>query len=352
MKIPLALSFDDVLLVPQKSEITSRSQVSLKTEIAPKFFLDIPIIAINMDTVTGVDMAVEIGKYGGIALMPRFDTPEEEARKIAAVKKKGARVIAALGLRDDTLLRAKMCVAAGADGLTVDVAHGHMAKCLEMTAKLKNRYPKLPLASGVIATGEGAADLFRAGADAVRVGVGAGTICLTRIVTGFGVPQITAIEGAVRASHKFKKKYVWADGGTKNSGDIVKALALGASAVIVGSQLAGTDEAPGKIIHQNGRIYKEYNASTSIVEKTRQMKKDNGHKPHFRLHIEGVEAMVRYKGPVKEVLDGLCAGVRSGFSYCGAANINTLWKKARFVQITRAGYIESDAHDVEVKNYA
>lgn len=348
MRIPLALSFDDVLLIPQKSEIDSRSQVALRIEIVPKFFLDIPVIAVNMDTVVGVEMAVEIAKAGGIALMPRFDRLEEQAGKIAAVKRRGQRVIAALGLRDDTLRRAKLCVAAGADGLTVDVAHGHMAKCLKITSQLKNRYPQLPLISGVIATAGGAGDLFAAGADAVRVGVGAGTICLTRIVTGVGVPQITAIEAAVAASKKFKNKFVWADGGTKNSGDIVKSLALGASAVIVGSQLAGTDEAPGKIIRKNGMIYKEYNASTSIKEKNRQMRKDNGYKPHFKLHIEGVEAMVKYKGPVAEVLDGICAGIRSGLSYCGAKDIPELWKKAKFVQITRAGYRESDAHDVEV----
>lgn len=344
----MALSFDDVLLVPRKSEITSRSQVSLRTEITPGFFLDIPIIAVNMDTVVGVDMAVEIAKAGGIALMPRFDRPSEQARKIAAVKKKGQRVIAALGLRDDTLSRAQTCVAAGADGLTIDVAHGHMTRCLEMTVKLKNRYKKLPIISGVIATADGASDLFTAGADAVRVGVGAGTICLTRIVTGVGVPQINALEAAVAASKKFKNRFVIADGGTKNSGDIVKCLALGASGVIVGSQLAGTDEAPGKVIRKNGVIYKEYNASTSIKEKNRQMRKDNGHKPHFKLHIEGVEAMVRCKGPVAEVLDSLCAGIRSGLSYCGAKNIRELWEKAQFVQITRAGYRESEAHDVEV----
>lgn len=347
MAIPLGLSFDDVLLIPQRSEITSRADVSLKTEIAPNFFLDIPIVSINMDTVTGVDMAVAMGQKGGISFMPRFDNPAAQASKISDVKKAGQKVIAALGLRDDYLARAGMCVKAGADGLTVDVAHGHMERCLKITTELKEKF-KLPVISGVVATYSGAYDLFKAGADMVRVGVGAGTICVTRIVTGCGVPQITAIIDAVRASKKFKNKFVLADGGTKSSGDIVKALAAGASAVAVGSQLAGTDEAPGEIIVKNGVYYKEYNGSTSIKEKEKQTQKHNGHKPHFKLHIEGVEAMVKYKGPVADVLNSLCAGIKSGFSYCGAKNIIELHKKARFIQITNAGLRESHAHDVEL----
>lgn len=348
MKIPFGLSFDDILLVPQRSEIVSRADVNLKTEIAPGFFLDIPIISVNMDTVTGVAMATVMSQKGGLALMPRFDGPQGQAANIAAVKKTGQRVFAALGLRDDVMTRARFCVAAGADGLTVDVAHGHMTHCLEITAQLKNKFPKLPLLSGVIATQEGAADLFAHGADGVRVGVGAGTICVTRVMTGCGVPQVTAIEAAVAAARKFKNKFVIADGGTKSSGDIVKALALGASAVIVGSQLAGTDEAPGTVVKKDGVVYKEYNGSTSKLEKERQLKKHNGQKPHFKLHIEGVEALVRYKGPVGPVLDELCAGIRSGFSYCGAADIRQLWKKAQFLQITHAGLLESRAHSVEL----
>jgi len=176
--------------------------------------------------------------------------------------------------------------------------------------------------------------------------VGAGTICVTRIVTGCGVPQITAISDAVAASKKFKNKTVLADGGIKNSGDIVKALAAGASAVTLGSLLAGTDEAPGEIIQKDGVFYKEYNGSTSIKEKEKQTQKHNGHKPHFKLHIEGVEAIVRYKGPVGDVLNSLCAGIKSGLAYSGAKNIQELWKNARFVQITAAGIRESHAHDV------
>lgn len=347
MKIDLALSFDDVLLIPQKSSISSRADVSMKTEICPGFFLDVPIISINMDSVTGISMATTISKYGGISLLPRFDSEEVMADKISAIKKSGQRVIAALGMRGDTLSRAEKCVLAGADGLTIDVAHGHLSKCLEMTSLLKNKY-KLPLISGVVATYEGAYDLFTAGADAVRVGLGAGTICTTRIQTGCGVPQITAIMEAARAKAKFKNRMVIADGGMKNSGDIVKALAAGASGAVLGSLLAGTDEAPGEIIEKNGVLYKQYNGSTSAMEKKRQIEKINGQSADFKLHVEGVEALVRYKGPVVDVLDSLCAGVRSGLSYCGAKNIPELWKRAKFIQITNAGMRESGAHDVIV----
>ena len=347
MVIPLGLSFDDVLLIPQKSGISSRSKVSLKTEIAPNFFLEIPIIATNMDTVTGIEMAVAISNSGGIAVMPRFDQPNIEAQKISLVAKKKGRVLAAVGVRDDYLLRAQLCLKSGAAGLVLDVAHGHMIKVLQAITQLKNRFKNFPLIAGVVATGEGAEDLFKAGADTVRVGVGAGSICVTRMMAGCGVPQITALENTAPIARKYKK-FVIADGGAKNSGDLVKALACGASSVVCGSLLAGTDESPGEIVERNGIIYKEYNGSTSPKEKDRQMKKHNGHKPDFKLHVEGVEALVRYKGPVAGVLDSLGAGIRSGLSYCGAKNIPELWKKAKFMQITNAGLMESRAHSVEL----
>lgn len=347
VKIIQGLSYDDVLLIPQKSDISSRSEVSLKTRLSRKIELEIPIISINMDSVTGVEMACAMSSLGGISFMPRFDSAEEEANKIVEVVKKKGRVIAALGLRDNCLERAEKCLKAGAVGLTIDVAHGHMRQAIEATARLKNKF-KTPVFTGVIATRIGARDLFLAGADGVRVGVGPGSICLTRIVTGCGVPQLTAIMEAKKAVGEFKNKIIIADGGIKNSGDIVKALAAGANCVTLGSLLAGTDESPGKKIMKDGNLYKEYNASTSKAEKDSQLKRNGDQKKHFKLHIEGVESLVPYRGPVEEVIMTMCAGVRSGFSYCGAKNITQLWKKARFVQITPAGMRESGAHDVMV----
>ena len=347
MKIIQGLSYDDVLLIPQKSDISSRSEVSLKTRLSRGIELTIPIISINMDSVTGVEMAVAMSSLGGISFMPRFDSAEEEAKKIAMVVKKGGRAIAALGLRDDFMNRAEKCIKAGATGLTIDVAHGHMSQAIEATVKLKNKF-KVPIFTGVIATRIGARDLFLAGADGVRVGVGPGSICLTRIVTGCGVPQLTAIMEAKKAAREFRGKTIIADGGIKNSGDIVKALAAGADCVTLGSLLAGTDETPGKKIMKDGNLYKEYNASTSKSEKDSQLKRNGDQKKHFKLHVEGVESLVPYRGSVEEVVAVLCAGVRSGLSYCGAKNITQLWKKARFMQISAAGMRESGSHDVMV----
>ncbi len=347
MKIQLALSYNDVLLVPQKLEFNSRQEIDLTTAITPNLHLSIPLISMGMDTVTGVEMAVGMYKNGGISFYPRYDSPEIEAEKISQIKKRKAKVIASIGLRDDYLKRAELCLKGGADAITLDIAHAHSASTLEAIAKFKNKFPHIAMLAGTVATYEGAFDLYRAGADTVRVGVGAGTICTTRIVAGSGVPQITAILEAVRAKKRFKNRFIIADGGATKPGDIVKGLAAGADAVACGSIFAGTDEAPGKLVKRNGSFYKQYNASTSLVEKKRQLKKSNGNqKPHFTLHVEGVESLVQYKGPLKNFLAELLAGIRSGFSYSGAKNIKELHKKAKFIQITNAGYQESLPHDV------
>lgn len=347
-QIPLALSFDDVLLVPQRSTVISRADVDLTTRIAPAFVLRFPVLSINMDTVTGVEMAKTIARFGGMGFLPRFDPPQAQAEKVVKVKKAGYLVGGAVGCRDGFLERAELLVKAGVDMLTLDVAHGHMIKAIAATKILKRTFPKVALSSGVVGTHDGAYDLLKAGADAVRVGVGPGTICTTREIAGSGVPQITAVMEAARAAKRFKNKFVIADGGTKNPGDIVKALAAGAHAVFVGSQLAGTDEAPGRIVKKNGKSYKRYDASTSETEKKNHLKKNGEQRPdHYALHIEGVEALVPYKGPVEKVLQRLEAGIRSGFSYSNAHNIKELHKNARFIRITAAGRRESGAHDVE-----
>lgn len=346
---PIALTYDDVLLIPQKSTVVSRLEIDLSAKIAPNLKLSIPLVSLSMDTVTGVEMAIAMSKLGGMGFLPRFDPPEIEAEKVYKVKKAGAKVVAAIGLRDDYMKRAEMQIKAGADGITLDIAHAHTTPALDAVSKFKNKFPKMPMIAGTIATYEGAFDLFKAGADTVRVGVGAGTICTTRVVAGSGVPQITALFDASRAKKKFKNKFVLADGGATKSGDLVKALACGADACMCGSLFAGTDEAPGEIISKNGVFYKKYNASTSNSEKIRQLKKDNnGRKPHFNLHVEGIESLVKYKGPVKDVVEQLCAGIRSGLSYSGARNIKELQRKAQFIRITPAGLRESYPHDVEV----
>lgn len=346
-QFPQALSYDDILLVPKYSDITSRSQIDLKTKLAPNLTLNIPLISINMDTVTGVEMAIAMSKAGGLGFIPRFDKPEVQADKITKVVAAGGIAAGAVGIKNGYLERAEMLVKAGATVITIDVAHGHLQKALDATQQIKNKFGSdITLISGVVATYEGAKALFNSGADSVRVGVGPGTICTTRIQTGFGVPQVTALLETARAAREFKKT-VLADGGLKNSGDIVKALACGASAIVAGSLFAGTDEAPGTLIEQDGKRYKEYNASTSYKEKMKQLEKDSTDKDtSYVRHVEGVEALVSYKGPVNDVIESLLAGVRSGLSYAGAKNIVELWSKAEFLTVTSAGIRENNAHDV------
>ncbi|MBU1200017.1 guanosine monophosphate reductase [Patescibacteria group bacterium] len=346
-EIKLALSYDDVLLVPKRSKINSRGEVDLGWGVG-KMKFSLPIIAINMDAVTGVEMAIAMGKLGGLAILPRFDKSKIQAEKIVKIKKAGVAAAGAIGVTAGEWERLEMMVKAGVDHVSIDVAHGQMDKVLQLVKKIRKTYPGLSLSAGVVGTYRGAKDLFLAGVDVVRVGVGPGTICTTRIMTGCGVPQITAVMEASRAAREMKKM-VWADGGTKNSGDIVKGLAAGASAVIVGSQLAGTDEASGKMRIVSGKQYKEYNASTSFTEKKNQLKNNGGGKSKYYVkHIEGVESLVPYKGAVEGVVSRLMAGVRSGFSYCGARNIGELWEKREFIRITGAGMREGGAHDVIV----
>lgn len=348
--IKLALSYNDVLLVPQYSKLKSRSEVDLSTQIAPDIKLQIPLISANMDTVTGVEMAASLYKLGGIGFIGRFDPPKIQANKIAKIKKMGGQSIGVIGVKDNYIERAEMLIKAGSIALHLDIAHGHSSHALEVISKCKNHFPKVSLIAGTVATHKGAYDLLNAGADTLKVGIGAATICITRIATGHGIPQITAVMEAVRAKNEFTNRFVIVDGGAANSGDIVKVLAAGANAYEGGSWAAGTDEAPGKIINKNGIFYKEYNGSTSFEEKQRQIKKDSSNKkPHYAIHVEGVEAMVKYKGPLKEVVESLSAGIRSGFSYSGAKNIKELWKNAEFVQITGAGYAESKSHDVYLR---
>jgi len=345
--IKVGLSYNDVLLIPQFSDIKSRSEVDLSTKISPDISLKIPLIAANMDTVTSVGMAVEIYKLGGMSYMGRFDEPEIQADKIADIKKKGGKTIGVIGVKGDYLDRAEKLLKAGSLALHLDIAHAHSSHALDVVKDCKNRFTDVSMIVGTVATYEGAFDLFKAGADSVKVGIGAGSICITRVNAGSGVPQITAVMEAARAKKKFKNKFIIADGGAASAGDIVKALAAGADAYEGGSIFAGTDEAPGEVINLEGTVYKEYNGSTSLSEKKRQMQKDGSNKNgDYALHIEGVEGLIKYKGPLKKVIAQYLAGIQSGLSYSGARNIRELWKKAQFIQITSAGYKESQSHTV------
>lgn len=457
------LTFDDVLLVPQRSSIDSRKDIDLKTNLSENIVLNLPIISSPMDTVTEADMAIAMARNGGLGIVHRFCSIEEQVKWINKVKraenyvienplcvypetklseikekieeygfytflvvdnegrllgliskrdyileddlnkrakelmtpfeklivsfkkitlqeakeifrkykiekipivdknrkvrglvtlkdfryslnKKAARdkkgrllVGGAIGIRGDYLERGEELVKAGVDVLCIDVAHGHLEKCLRAVKEIKRKFPEVPLIAGNVATREGARDLIKSGADIIKVGIGPGAACSTRVVTGVGVPQISAIMEAKRVA---KNVPIIADGGCRNSGDIVKALAGGASAVMLGSLLAGTDEAPGRIFTINGKkvkLFRGMSSSLAFEKKVSQTKEEADYFPVS----EGIDfSFVEYKGRVEEILINLEKGIRSGFSYCGAKNIKDLWRKAKFIKITDAGLKE------------
>jgi IMP dehydrogenase len=261
------------------------------------------------------------------------------------------RVAAAVGVRPSDVDRAQACVSAGADALVVDIAHGHSDHAIQMVRTLKQRFPSVDVVGGNVATGEGVRDLVEAGADAVKVGVGAGSICITRIVTGFGVPQLTAIADCAEAGQALKAPVI-ADGGIRTAGDLTKALAAGASSAMVGSLLAGTDESPGAPVVRDGRRFKVVRGMASLTANIDRQEVELGcevdPEDWDKVVPEGVEAMVPIRGPAADILHQLVGGLRSGLSYAGAGTLAELWANAEFIRITSAGKKESGAHDVQV----
>jgi len=471
------LTFDDVLLVPQRSGIRSRKDVSTDTWLTPGIRLSIPIISANMDTVTGARMGIAMAQLGGIGILHRFMSIEDQADSVRRVKRAESivvenprtisleanveqarqqmaeaevgglvvvdsenrvmgiitnrdvnlapdgnapisqlmtprarlvvaspdetleqargklfehrieklplvdaggrlaglitaqdinkiethpdatkdsrgrlRVGAAVGVREEDLLRAAACVEAGVDVLVVDIAHGHSEHTLEMVRNLKQTFPNLPVIAGNVATAQGVRDLAEAGAGSVKVGVGSGSICTTRIVTGFGVPQLTAIADCSAAAQPLGITVI-ADGGIRNSGDITKALAAGGSTVMLGNLLAGTDESPGAPVTRDGQRFKIVRGMASLTANIDRKALDNA-APTIEnwgeVVPEGVEALVPYRGSVADILHQLVGGLRSGMSYAGACSIEQLWQKAEFIRITPSGKLESHPHNVEL----
>lgn len=270
---------------------------------------------------------------------------------VKEVKKSKVLVGAAVGVREEGFERAEYLVKAGVDILFLDVAHGHLKKVLSTTKMLKEKFGKyVDIVSGNVATKEGAEALIKHGADSIKVGIGPGSTCITRVETGCGVPQVTAVMEAVSVANKYKKTVI-CDGGMKTSGDIVKALAAGASAIMTGHMFAGCRETPGKLIKRNGKLYKEYNGSTSLTEKLKHLKKlGKTLSANYKFQIEGVESFVPYRGSLSEVIEKITANIRSGFSYVGAKNISQLHKKAEFIRVSPIGYKENSHHDVITVN--
>ncbi len=352
IKIERALTFDDVLLVPNYSEVVP-TEVDTAAFFTPKIKLKIPISSSAMDTVTEGKMAIELGRLGGIGVIHKNLSVTDQAKAVKEVKAAGFKSAAAIGATGDFLDRANALVNAGVDVLVVDTAHGHSKRVIEAVKTISKAFSKVEIVAGNIATAEAAKALIAAGADAVKVGIGPGSICTTRIVSGCGVPQITAISDVAAVCKKTKTPII-ADGGIKFSGDIAKALAVGASSVMLGSLLAGTDEAPGQIFEENGKKFKAYRGMGSLGAMNQGSKDRYGQDKVVggKLVPEGVEAKVAYKGPVANIVEQLVGGLRSGMGYSGAKDIISLQKKARFVRITPAGLKESHVHDVKIAKHA
>lgn len=476
MEFREGLTFDDVLLVPKYSDITTRSQTDLSTRLSRNLSLNIPLVSANMDTVTESGMAVTIARAGGIGIIHRFLTIQEEANEVLKVKRSGSVMIespysigpektvsyaleyakekaisgllvvdsqskllgivtdrdllfetdmnrkiqdvmtkdvvtarpgvrlddakqilhknrieklpliddsgivrglitskditniedypsaskdkkgrplvgAAVGVKGDFLERAEALLDAGVDVLVVDIAHGHSENAISTVKNIKKAFPDCELIAGNIATAQGAEDLIKAGVDAVKVGVGSGSICITRVITGSGVPQLTAVMDCAKVGKDHGVPII-SDGGTRTSGDATKALAAGASSVMVGSLLGGTDESPGTVLTKNGKRFKVYRGMASLAASIGRKSKETGTislEDDLNDYVaEGVEAMVPYKGTVVDILKQLTGGIRSGLSYCGAHTIAEMQSNAEFIKMSRAGFAESQPHDVSV----
>lgn len=333
-------TFDDVLLVPQYSNIDTRSKVDIGTKLKD-IRLTTPIVSAPMDTVTEHKMAAAMVRKGGLPILHRYNQPQDQItmyeRVVLETDIRNPLVGAAVGVSEDDLRRVKMLVYAGVKIFCIDVAHGHHIGVERMIKEMRRKHGSdIHIMAGNIATAEAFTDLSNWGADSIRVGVGGGSICSTRIQTGHGVPTLQSVFDIVAHQQSQTPAAIIADGGIKTSGDIVKALAAGADAVMLGSMLSGTDEAPGDLFEQDGRMFKSYRGMASKEAQTDWRGRVSS--------IEGIASKTLYKGSVNNVIDEINVGIRSGFSYSGVLNIVGLQTKSKFIVQSHAGQIESSTH--------
>ena len=344
-----ALTFDDVLMLPRFSSILP-SNTDISLELTNKIKLKVPFLSSAMDTVTESNMAIAMAQEGGIGVIHRNLNIKKQSSEIKKVKNKKLLVGAAVGTNKEDFDRAKALIDSGADLIVIDTAHGHSKKVLEILSKLKKIKSKVPFCVGNIATGEAAKKLYNSGADIIKVGIGPGSICTTRMVAGIGVPQVSAIMDVKKALNKKNIKII-SDGGIKFSGDIAKALAAGADAIMMGSIFAGTDESPGKKFKSGGKTFKRYRGMGSIGAMSAGSANryfQSNFKDKSKFVPEGVEGRVEYKGKVSKIIYQLQGGLRSSMGYIGAKSLKEINKRAKFVKITKAGFYESMVHSVEV----
>lgn len=350
------LTFDDILLLPNYANF-KRSEVDISTKLHPTIVLKLPIISSPMDTVTESAMARAMAMAGGLGIIHRNLSVNEQATHVSSIKKDKLLVGAAVGVGSDMNERVKALIQASVDMIVIDSGHGHTKFIIDAVKQIKSHYPQAVVLAGNVATFEGARALVKAGADILRVGMGPGSICTTRVITGMGVPQLFAIEEAVRATIGTKATVV-ADGGIRQIGDIAKALAFGAAAVMLGSLLARFDESPGKIVTKNGKKFKSYRGMGSIAA----MKKGGAERygqaretEEKKLIAEGVEGLVPYQGDVESFLHQIEGSLRSSFYYLGSKNLEEFFAKSKAIVITQASLSESHPHTVLIedtgKNY-
>jgi IMP dehydrogenase len=358
-----ALTFDDVLLLPNYTEV-KRQDVNLTTKLHPSIILKLPIVSSPMDTVTENTMAVSLASAGGLGCIHRNLSVSAQADMVRAVKNADVKdiekssvdahgkllVSAAVGLGADLEERIEALIHAGVDVLTVDSSHGYSKFILDIVTTLKKTYPTLVLMAGNVATFDGARALSEAGADIIRIGMGPGSICTTRIVTGMGVPQLSAVASAVRALDG-RGTTIIADGGVRQMGDMAKALAFGAHAIMLGSMLAGFDQSPGDVVERGEKKWKMYRGMGSISA----MKKGGAERygqsrdtEKKKLIAEGVEGLVTYKGDVNNFFSQIEGSLKSSFYYLGSKDIDTFFANSRAIKISTAGLIESHPHEIAI----
>ena len=345
-----ALTFDDVTLVPKYSEILP-SEVDTSIKLTENLKLKIPLLSSAMDTVTESKMAIAIAKAGGIGIIHRNLDIKKQVAEIKKVKKEKLLVGAAVGAGLDEFKRAEIILKENIDMIVVDTAHGHTKKVSEIIKFIKKKKSKkTALCAGNIASASAAKFLLNLGVDIIKVGIGPGSICTTRLVAGIGVPQLSAIL-TVRNGVTNKKVKIISDGGIKYSGDLAKAFAAGADAVMIGSLFAGTDETPGKLIKKNGKLFKSFRGMGSVgamnkgsADRYFQSKQKNNSK----YVPEGVEGYAKYKGKVGDIIFKLIGGLKSSMGYLGSKQIKFLRDKPQFVKITKAGFYESMVHNVDI----
>ena len=361
--IPLGLSLDDVLLVPQRTSVTSRSNANVATELVHGVPLEIPIISANTPWCTGAAMAVAMANAGGLGVLHRMQTIDRQVAELNEVKSSAItgthatidsqgrlRVAGAVGVTEEYLERAERLAAAGVDALVTDVAHGHADYVIKAVEKLKATFPHVPLIAGNVATATATRELIDAGADGIKVGIGPGGICTTRLVAGTGVPQLTAVLECADEAKKFGIPII-ADGGIKEPGDIAKALAAGAHSVMLGSALAGAEESEALLLESRDGTKKKVSTGFVTFGMRLTLKRARGEsvtrEELSQYTPEGVEATFGYTGPVEGTLRRFVGGLRSGMSYSGAHTLDDLRQRARFVRITPAGLAESRPHALD-----